>query len=84
MTSCRLGYTQSTQDQVSSRQTALTSATDTMQVLCNHIDRLFEGTCDMPQLLAPTTFAGAHLTRMQPQARAKCLKKQRLLTAPLV
>ena len=42
-----------------------------MQVLCNHIDRLFEGTCDVPQLLAPTTFAGAHLTRMQPQARAK-------------
>ncbi len=43
-----------------------------MQVLCNHIDRLFEGTCDVPQLLAPTTFAGAHLTRMQPQARARC------------
>ena len=49
----------------------LLTATGTVQVLCNHIDRLFEGTCDVPQLLAPTTFAGAHLTRMQPQARAR-------------
>lgn len=38
-----------------------------MQVLCNHGQRLFEAACDVPQLLAPTPFAGAHLTRLQPQ-----------------
>ncbi len=39
------------------------------ELLFNAGDRLFEGACDVPTLLAPAAFAGAHIHQLQPRVR---------------
>ena len=42
------------------------------ELLYNAGDRLFEGACDVPTLLAPTAFAGAHLHQLQAKVLLAC------------
>ena len=39
------------------------------ELLFNSVDKLFEGACDVPTLLSPTAFAGAHVHQLLPKVR---------------
>jgi len=37
------------------------------ELLFNCVDKLFEGACDVPTLLSPTAFTGAHVHQLLPK-----------------